>query len=289
MKIGFIGTGVMGTGMIRNLRKAGFDVEIYARNPQHAKHLTDEGIVMHDSVAGLCAGKDVLITIIGRPQDVEEIYLAPGGALESMKSGSVVIDMTTSSPSLARKLYAAAKDKGISALDAPVSGGAEGARDGTMTIMPAGDEETVQQVMPLFQAMGGNIFYMGPSGAGQSMKLANQVACAGVVGALLDVCEYADKLGLDKQKMFEVLVTCTSSSRQMQIMYPRFLSGNFEPGFMIRHYVKDLGIAKGEVESRGGSLPVTELMYGYYEKMIENGMQDKDFSAVVENWKPTEK
>ena len=102
MKIGFIGTGVMGTGMIRNLRKAGFDVEIYARNPQHAKHLTDEGIVMHDSVAGLCTGKDVLITIIGRPQDVEEIYLAPGGALESMKSGSVVIDMTTSSPSLAR-------------------------------------------------------------------------------------------------------------------------------------------------------------------------------------------
>ena len=285
MKIGFIGTGVMGTGMIRNLRKAGFEVEIYARNPEHAAHLTDEGVVLRPSVAELCRDKDVLITIIGRPQDVEEIYLAGGGVLESMKSGTVVMDMTTSSPSLARKLYAAAKDKGISALDAPVSGGAEGARDGTMTIMPAGDQEAVDRVMPLLQAMGGNIFYMGAPGSGQSMKLANQVACAGVVGALLDVCEYADTLGLDKQKMFEVLVTCTSSSRQMQLMYPRFLSGNDEPGFMIRHYVKDLGIARDEVQSRGGRLPVTDLMVGFYEKLMEKGMADKDFSAVVENWK----
>ena len=285
MNIGFIGTGVMGTGMIRNLRKAGFNVEIYARNPEHARHLTDEGIPLHGSVSALCAGKDVLITIIGRPQDVESIYLTPGGVLDSMAPGSVVIDMTTSSPSLAQKLYAAAREKGISALDAPVSGGAEGARDGTMTIMPAGDEETVQRVMPLFEAMGGSIFYMGAPGSGQSMKLANQVACAGVVGALLDACSYADTLGIDRQKMFEVLVTCTSSSRQMQIMYPRFLSGNFEPGFMIRHYLKDLGIARNEVESRGGQLPVTDLMYGFYEKMVENGLQDKDFSAVVENWK----
>ena len=107
----------------------------------------------------------------------------------------------------------------------------------------------------------------------------------GVVGALLDVCEYADTLGLDKQKMFEVLVTCTSSSRQMQLMYPRFISGNDEPGFMIRHYVKDLGIARDEVQSRGGRLPVTDLMVGFYEKLMEKGMADKDFSAVVENWK----
>ncbi|MGI6028949.1 MAG: NAD(P)-dependent oxidoreductase [Candidatus Heteroscillospira sp.] len=284
MKIGFIGTGVMGTGMIRNLRKAGFDVEIYARNISHARHLTDEGVVARESVAELCAGKDVLITIIGKPQDVEGIYFGQGGILDSMAAGSTVIDMTTSSPSLARKLYAAAKEKGIDALDAPVSGGAEGAAAGTMTIMPAGDKSAAERCMPLFEAMGGKIFYMGESGNGQSMKLANQVACAGVVGALLDACQYADTLGIDREKMFEILVTCTSSSRQMEIMHPRFKSGNYEPGFMIKHYVKDLGIAKNEVESRGGRLPVTELMYGFYEKLISDGMENKDFSAVAEYW-----
>ena len=285
MKIGFIGIGVMGSGMIRNLRKAGYDVEIYARSTQKAKPLTDEGVVLAESVPRLCKGKDVLITIIGAPKDVEAMYLGENGVLDNMAPGSVVIDMTTSSPSLAKRIYAEAKTKGISALDAPVSGGSVGARDATMTIMPAGDKEAVDKVMPLFQAMGKNIFYMGEAGCGQSTKLANQIACAGAIGALLDTNEYANALGLDKQRLFEVLVTCTASSYHMKGMYPRLLSGNFEPGFMIKHFVKDLLIAKGEVEARGGSLPIVDKMLGYYEKMMENGQQELDFSAVIENWK----
>ena len=147
------------------------------------------------------------------------------------------------------------------------------------------DEAVVEKMMPAFEAMGKNIFKVGGAGCGQSTKLANQVACAGAIGAMLDTVEYADSLGMDKQQLFEVLVTCTSSSYHMKGMYPRVLADNYEGGFMIKHFVKDLYIAKGEVESRGGSLPVVDHMLGYYEKMIENGLAGKDFSAVITNWK----
>lgn len=283
-KIGFIGTGVMGTSMIRNLRKAGFDVEIYARHPEKAAVLIEEGVYNHESVESLCKDKDFLITIIGAPKDVEEMYLGENGVFKYLKPGAIAIDMTTSSPSLAKRLYEEGKKWGIDALDAPVSGGTEGARDATLTIMAGCEAETLEKCRPLFEAMGKNIFHTGAAGSGQSMKLANQVAIAGVVGALLDVCQYAESVGLEQQKMFEILLTCTGTSRQMGVMSPRLAADNFEPGFMIRHYVKDLGIAKQEAENGGHELPVTDLLLSFYKKMVEKGQEDLDYSAVIKYW-----
>ncbi len=285
--VGFIGIGAMGASMVRNLKKAGFDVEIYARRPEKAAALTAEGIPLRGSVKELCRGKEFVVTIIGAPKDVEETYLGPDGILESLEAGAVVVDMTTSSPSLAKRIYGEAKKRGILAVDAPVSGGVTGARDATMTIMAGGDEDAFQRCRPLFEAMGGKIFHTGPAGSGQSMKLANQVACAGAIGGLLDVCQYAKSVGLDLEKMFEVLTASTGNSRQMELMYPRLLSGNFEPGFMVKHYVKDLGIAESETRKAGNDLPVTDMLLGMYRKLADRGMEELDFSAVVQYWNET--
>lgn len=173
--IGFIGTGIMGQGMIRNLMKAGYPVQIYNRTRSKAEALEREGAVWKDSAAQCAAGCGVVITIVGYPQDVEEVYFGPGGLLESAQPGTVLIDMTTTSPKLAQRIYDQARERGLDALDAPVSGGNTGAANGTLAIMAGGDEAVFQKVLPVLETMGENIVLEGGPGAGQHTKMANQI------------------------------------------------------------------------------------------------------------------
>jgi len=282
--IGFIGVGAMGASMVKNLHRAGFEVSVYARHPERAQALADEGIPLVPDVAALCRGREFIITIIGAPRDVEQIYFGEGGILDSAEKGAVVIDSTTSSSSLARRIYAEAKKRGISAIDAPVSGGVTGAAEGTMTIMAGGDAEDIERARPLFEVMGGRLFHTGGPGSGQSMKLANQVAAAGAIGGLMDLCEYVKSTGMDLKKTLEIIMTCTGNTRQMELMAPKLLAGDLDAGFMIRHYYKDLGIARDEAAAGGGELAVTDFMYSLYGRLVDMGYEDRDFCAVVPMW-----
>ena len=280
--VGFIGVGVMGKSMVRNLMKAGFSVAVYTRTKSKAEDILSEGAVWCDSVKECAQNKDAVITIVGYPKDVEEVYLGENGIISSAKKGAYLIDMTTSDPSLAKTLHSAALEREMFAVDAPVSGGDVGARNGTLAIMAGGDRAAFDACLPLFEAMGKNIVYEGEAGCGQHTKMANQIALGGAISGVCEAIAYAKRSGLDVKTMLDTISQGAAGSWQMSNVAPRILNGDLNPGFYIKHYIKDLRIALEQANIGGVELGMTGLILSMYESLEKDGMGDLGTQALIE-------
>lgn len=231
IKIGFIGVGIMGKSMVRNLMKNGFELHIYARKRKKVEDVIKEGAIFHETIGECVSDVDAVITIVGYPKDVEEVYLAPGNIFDSAKAGTYLIDMTTSSPSLAKKLHEEGRKKGFHVLDAPVTGGDFGARAGTLSILVGGLEEDFEACRSVFSAMGTNINYLGKAGNGQHAKLTNQIILSGTLSGICEAFSYAKVQGLDLEKVFNALKTGAARSTQLEQLGPKMLHRDYAPGF----------------------------------------------------------
>lgn len=284
-KVGFIGAGVMGASMIRNLIKNGFEVVFYSRNRQKTAATEADGAVWVSTAAEAARGRDAVITIVGMPSDVEEVYFGETGILENAAPGTLVIDMTTSSPKLAQKIYEAAAARELRALDAPVSGGDTGARAGTLSIMVGGDPESFEAALPLFKAMGTNIIHEGPAGAGQHTKMANQIAIAGCIAGVAEAIAYSEKAGLDTQKMFDSISAGAAGSWQLTNNGAHMLKDEFDPGFYIKHFIKDMRIAVEEADRRHLDLKITRDVLNMYVKLLDEGQGDLGTQAIIKYYR----
>lgn len=281
MKIGFIGVGVMGGPMVLNLMKKGFDVSIYTRTKEKAQYVIDAGAHWCDTVADAAKGKDVVITIVGYPKDVEEVYFGEDGIIAKADKGTVLIDMTTTSPKLSQKIYEKAAACGLYALDAPVSGGDVGAQKGTLAIMVGGDKDVFDKMVPVFEAMGTNIRYQGAAGNGQHTKMANQIAITGCIASVCEAITYAKNCGLDPRDMFNAISTGAAGSWQMTNNGQKIIDGDFAPGFFVKHFIKDMNIAIDESDARELGLDVLHLVRDKYVKLAELGCEDDGTQALI--------
>lgn len=281
MKIGFIGVGVMGGPMVLNLMKTGFDVSIYTRTKSKAEGVIAAGAHWCDTIADCAAGRDVVITIVGYPKDVEEVYFSEKGILNSADKGTVLIDMTTTSPRLSERIYAAAKEKGMTALDAPVSGGDVGAQKGTLAIMVGGDRDAFDKMHDVFAAMGTNIRYQGGAGCGQHTKMANQIAISGCVAAVCEAIAYAKRCGLDPQDMFDAISTGAAGSWQLTNNGQKIINGDYAPGFYVKHFIKDMNIALDEAQARDLDLTVLHMVRDKYDELAAQGGADEGTQALI--------
>ena len=278
-RIGFIGTGVMGSSMARNLMRAGYPVSVYTRTKKKAQALLDAGACWASSPAELSKEADVVISIVGYPKDVEEIYLGAAGVL-SVKKGGAVIDMTTSSPALAKKIFAAAKEKGVDALDAPVSGGDIGARDASLAIMVGGEKEAFERYRDIFAAVGKNVRYFGAAGSGQFVKMSNQIAIASNMLGVAEAMTYAKKSGLDAAAVQQTIAAGAAGSWSLTNLAPKMLAGDWSPGFFIKHFLKDMRIAIESAEEMGLDLPGLKLSKKLYDELSVRGMDDCGTQAI---------
>ena len=274
MKLGFIGTGVMGSAMAGHLQAAGNELYIYNRTKEKAQGLIDAGATWCNDVKTVAEHADIIFTIIGLPTDVERVYLAEDGLINNAKPGAILVDMTTSKPELAKKIYHTAIKKEISCIDAPVTGGDIGAKNATLTIFLGGDENTCHKLMPYFEIMGKHIIYLGAAGSGQHGKMANQIAVSGATVGMVESLTYAKAAGIDMTKIQAAVSTGAGGSWQMTNMAPRAIAGNFDPGFYIKHFIKDMKIAVDEAKSNKTSLPGLELALNQYEKLQKQGLED---------------
>jgi len=264
MKIGWIGTGVMGCSMAGHVRDGGHDLFLYNRTREKALGLIERGGCWCDSPAEVARNAEIVFTIVGYPRDVEEVYLGEGGILSAGGQCHTVVDMTTSSPGLAVRIAEAACQKGIASLDAPVSGGDVGAREATLAIMVGGDRDAFERVLPIFRLMGKEISLMGGPGAGQHTKMCNQIL---VAGTMIGVCEsllYASKQGLDEEAVIGVIGKGAASSWLINNLGPKIVRGDYDPGFYVEHFIKDMGIALEEAAACDLSLPCLALMRQLY-------------------------
>lgn len=281
MKIGFIGVGVMGGPMVLNLMKKGFDVSIYTRTKSKAEGVIAAGAHWCDTITDCAAGRDVVITIVGYPKDVEEVYFSEKGILNSADKGTVLIDMTTTSPRLSERIYAAAKEKGMTALDAPVSGGDVGAQKGTLAIMVGGDRDAFDKMHDVFAAMGTNIRYQGGAGCGQHTKMANQIAISGCVAAVCEAIAYAKRCGLNPQDMFDAISTGAAGSWQLTNNGQKIINGDYAPGFYVKHFIKDMNIALDEAQARDLDLTVLHMVRDKYDELAAQGGADEGTQALI--------
>ncbi|PAD20240.1 NAD(P)-dependent oxidoreductase [Terribacillus saccharophilus] len=280
-KVGFIGTGVMGKSMSRNLMQAGFELAVYTRTKAKAEELIDAGAVWHDTPASLAASVDAVITMVGYPSDVQEVYFGENGIIHHARPGTYVIDMTTSKPALAEEIHSEAKDKGIYALDAPVSGGDIGAQNGKLAIMVGGDADAFQAVLPVFEAMGENIILQGPAGFGQHTKLINQVTIASNMVGVCEAIAYAEHAGMDPSKVLQSITTGAAGSFSLSNLAPRMIKGDYDPGFYVKHFIKDMKLALEAANEMGMTTPGLELSLSLYERLAENGDEDLGTQALI--------
>ena len=281
-KIAWIGTGVMGSQQAGHLAKRGYQVSAYRRTYDKLLPLQQEyGITPCRTIEEAVADADVIFVMVGYPRDVEEVFTAPGGIFASAKPGTLVIDMTTSSPSLAEKLYSLGQEKNIRVLDAPVSGGDKGAKNATLSIMVGGDKADFEEALPLLQCMGQSIHYMGPAGYGQHTKAANQIAVAGATAAYTEALVYAEKVGLDPQAMFAAISGGAAGSWQIDNMAPRVLQGDLAPGFFIKHFIKDMRIVQEEAAERGVQLEMLNSVLRLYEELSAAGHENDGSQALI--------
>ncbi|MBN2873487.1 MAG: NAD(P)-dependent oxidoreductase [Spirochaetales bacterium] len=273
--IAFIGTGVMGASMAGHLLKAGARVTVYNRTRAKADALVNAGALWADTPAHAAAGADVVFTMVGYPADVEAVYLGADGIVAASKPGAILVDHTTSDPVLATRIADAAKAAGRSALDAPVSGGDTGARNATLSIMVGGDDATFAAVKPFFDVMGKTAVLQGGPGAGQYTKMANQIAVAGSLLGAIESILYAQKAGLDAHRVLDSIGGGAAQSAQLVGMVPRMLSGDFEPGFYAKHFLKDLRIALDSARLMGMKLPLLELAESLFKRVSDEGFGDK--------------
>lgn len=272
--IGWIGTGVMGKSMCSHILKEGHDVYVYNRTREKAGDLEQMGAQWCTSPKELASKSDVVFAIVGFPQDVEDVFLGDEGVLEGIERGSIIIDMTTSEPLLAQKIYGEAKAKGVSALDAPVSGGDLGAREAKLAIMTGGDREAFDDILPIFQLMGENIAYMGGPGAGQHTKMSNQILIASTMIGVVESLLYAYKAGLDPDSVIDVIGKGAAASWSINNLGRRIVAKDFDPGFFIKHFVKDMGIALTEAKRMNLSLPGLALTHQFYISAVACGLEN---------------
>ncbi len=277
MKIAFIGTGVMGKSMAMHLCNAKHEVKVYNRSIQKALQCESFGAKVCESIEECVNDVEVVITIVGYPKDVKEVY---SQIFKYAKEGCISIDMTTSSPSLAKELSAEGIKHQIHVLDAPVSGGDFGAKNATLSIMVGGEKTAFDQVQPLLKCMGKNIVYMGSSGSGQHTKMANQIAIAGTTVAVAEALYYGKKAGLNLDEMLNAISAGAAGSWQMSNMAPRMLNSDYEPGFFVKHFIKDMDLAQNEALGFDIELPVLNVVLSLYQELAKGGF-DNDGTQVI--------
>jgi len=281
-KIAWIGTGVMGASMAKHLLKNGHEVNLYNKTLAKAEKVQEEaGGTVCTTIKDAVENVDYIFSIVGYPSDVEEVYLSEQGILKNAKKGALAVDMTTSKPSLAKKLYEEGQKLGVRVMDAPVSGGDMGARNGTLSIMVGGDLQDFEEVKPLFECMGKNIVYLGPAGNGQHTKAANQIAVAGATAAMTEAIVYARNVGLDPATMLAAIGAGAAGSWQLANMAPRVLRDDLAPGFFIKHFIKDMRIVRDEMADRGVTLGMLNTVLGLYEDMAEEGFENDGTQALI--------
>ena len=284
-KIAFIGTGVMGASMVGHLLKAGARVTVFNRTKAKADALIAAGATWADSPAKAASEADVVFTMVGYPADVEAVYLGPDGIIKSAKAGALLVDHTTSDPALAVRISAAAKARGIVAIDAPVSGGDTGARNATLSIMVGGDQAAFAAVKPFFDVVGKTALLQGGPGAGQYTKMSNQISVAGALLGATEALIYAGKAGLDPQHVLESISGGAAQSAQLVGMGPRMLAGDFEPGFYAKHFLKDLRIALNSAKAMGIKLPLLALAESLFDTVSAKGFGDKGTQILYRMYK----
>jgi 3-hydroxyisobutyrate dehydrogenase len=280
-RIGWIGTGVMGSSMCGHLIAAGYSATVFNRSVEKARPLVDKGAKLADSPREVAAASDVVFTIVGYPRDVREVTLGEDGTLAGAQPGSVLVDMTTSEPALAIEIDQAAKAKAVHSVDAPVSGGDVGAREARLSIMIGGEKEVVDALRPLFEVMGKTIVHQGPAGAGQHTKVVNQVLIA---SNMIGVCEgllYGYKAGLDLNVVLQSVGSGAAGSWSLNNLGPRMIAGNFEPGFFVEHFLKDMGIALAETRRMKLCLPGLALAEQLYRAVAAQGYERKGTHALM--------
>src|SRR5690625_1781541 len=279
--IGFIGTGVMGNSMANHLLDAAYDVHVYTRTKNKADNLIEKGAVWQPTVAEIAKNTNVIITMIGTPDDVREVYLSDEGLIANANRGTYVIDMTTSSPKLAEEIYHQAGKNGLYALDAPVSGGDVGAKNATLAIMVGGDETAFEAMIPIFEVMGENITLQGGAGAGQHTKMVNQMTIAPMMIGLCEALMYAKKSGLNPHHVLKAIETGAAGSWSLSNYAPRILAGDLDPGFAIKHYIKDMNIALESAKEMGLRVPGLELALQMYEQLVARGEAENGIHALI--------
>ena len=278
--IAFIGTGVMGKSMAGHLMKAGYTLNVYNRTRSKADDLVSAGASWCDTPGDAAANAQVIITIVGYPQDVEAVYLDEGGIIDRAAAGAYLIDMTTSSPEVAKRIDKAARERGLHAIDAPVSGGDVGAREARLAIMTGGAREDFDAVLPILEVMGKNIVLQGAAGSGQHTKMANQIVIA---PAMIGICEalvYAKRAGLDPTTVLASIGGGAAASFSLNVLGPRMIAGDFDPGFYVKHFIKDMRIAIESAEAMDLDMPGLKLAKKLYDQLAKEGGENDGTQAL---------
>lgn len=283
--IGFIGTGVMGASIVKHLLEAGHEVHIYSRTKAKAEFLIKLGAKWSSTAGEVAKESEVIFTMVGYPQDVEDVYFGDQGILAMAKPGAIVIDMTTSQPTLAKKIAEHAKTLQIDALDAPVSGGDIGAQNGTLSIMVGGEKTVFDKVLPLLEVFGNNIVYQGQAGSGQHTKMCNQIAIATNMIGVCEAIAYGKKAGLDIETVLESISAGAAGSWSLSNLAPRMVNGDLEPGFYIKHFIKDMRIALEEAEIMQLQLPGLALAKQMYDELSARGYDNNGTQALIDLYK----
>lgn len=280
-RIGWIGTGVMGRWMCQHIMEKGYRTAVFTRTREKANPLLEKGAVWTDSPAKLAAVSDVIFTMVGFPDDVRQVYMGPEGILSAAEPGSILVDMTTTLPGLAGEIYDRAKEKGIYAIDAPVSGGDVGARSAQLSIMTGGDAEAVEAIMPLLRAMGKKIMHQGKAGAGQHTKMCNQIVIAGTMIGMCESLIYGHRAGLDLEAMLSAVSGGAAACWSLDNLAPRILKREFDTGFFVKHFLKDMGIALEEAAGMNLCLPGLALAKQLYQSAKAWGGEEMGTQSLI--------
>lgn len=283
MNIGFIGTGVMGSSMAGHIK--GHSLFVYNRTKDKADALVNQGAVWCDSPKEVSAQCDIIMTMLGYPHDVEEMYLGEDGLIEQGRAGQIMIDCTTSSPELARRIADAAAEKGLAVIDAPVSGGDIGARNGTLSVMVGGDEQAFLKTKDIIAMFSGSIQYFGPAGSGQHTKMANQIAIASGMIGVAESLYYAEQAGLDIERVLETISKGAAGSWSLSHLGPRMLAGDYKPGFFTHHFLKDMKIALDEAVKMNIELPGLKLAYELYDQLSQQQKETTGTHIIFEKYR----
>ena len=280
-RIGFVGLGIMGKSMAGHIQKAGYELHVNTRTRSKANELVEEGARWHDTPGETAAHSDLVVTMVGYPADVEEVYLSSGGIIDSAAPGTYLVDMTTSEPSLAIRIAEAAREKGLCCLDAPVSGGDIGAKDAKLSIMVGGERADFMAVKPLLEVMGENVRLQGGPGAGQHTKMCNQIVAASTMLAVAEGLTYAKKSGLDPDEVLKSIGTGAAQSFLLNRLGPKMITGDYAPGFFVHHFIKDMTIALKEAEAMGAELPALRTAKELYEKLAREGLGEEGTQVLI--------
>ncbi|MGX4685622.1 NAD(P)-dependent oxidoreductase [Vagococcus sp. JNUCC 83] len=283
-KIGFIGTGVMGASIVNHLLKAGYSVNVYNRTKSKTDDLVKEGAVWCETPKDVTKNSDIVFTMVGYPKDVEEIYYGDNGIFSAPVKEKVLIDMTTSTPSLAQKIDQTAKEKEAYSLDAPVSGGDLGAKNGTLTTMVGGEQSVYDKVKPIFDVFSSKVNLQGAAGSGQHTKMANQIMIAGTMTGMTELLVYAKSANLDLEKVLDTVGGGSAANWSLTNYAPRILKEDFTPGFFVKHFLKDLNIALEEAEKMSIDLPATKEARNLYQALVDKGFENDGTQALIKLW-----